>query len=222
MSLCRSRQSWKAIHEWGCLPVVTWPITPAYKSHSCISWHTRSHWDCGSLDRRFLRSLYVLATALSWAFWASWSISWVWVISTLQDSWSCLEVAPLGPVDFWRFSRVPASLSTALASFLHCTLSPFWFMRCKTSGLVHANVGQNVTPIYLIVRQSAYLKVMLWYFSTYNNWGCITQLKHTTNITTIVMEPLAPPAVWIQWIHAAWVAGTLAHVLSKVAVKGFC
>jgi hypothetical protein len=33
--------------------------------------------------------------------------------------------------NLWRFSRVPARLSTALASFLHCTMSPFWLMRRK-------------------------------------------------------------------------------------------
>ncbi len=39
----------------------------------------------------------------------------------------------MGSTGFWRFSKVPASLSTALASFLHCTLSLFWLMRCKTA-----------------------------------------------------------------------------------------
>jgi hypothetical protein len=34
--------------------------------------------------------------------------------------------------------------------------------------MVHANVGQNVMPISLIVRQNVYLKVLLCYFSTYN------------------------------------------------------
>ena len=39
-----------------------------------------------------------------------------------------LGIAPLAPTVFWRFSSILASLSTALASFLHCMLSPFWFM----------------------------------------------------------------------------------------------
>jgi hypothetical protein len=43
-----------------------------------------------------------------------------------------------------------------------------------------------------------------------------------TNITTMVMEPLAPPAVWILRIHAARMAGGLEHILSKAANKGFC
>jgi hypothetical protein len=38
----------------------------------------------------------------------------------------------------------------------------------------------------------------------------------------MVVDPLAPPAVWIQWIHAAQGAGGLVHILSKAAVKGFC
>jgi hypothetical protein len=47
------------------------------------------------------------------------------------------------------------------------------------------------------------------------------QHKQPTNTTTMVMEPLAPPAVWIQRIHAIQVAGGLAHVFSEVAVEGF-
>ncbi len=46
------------------------------------------------------------------------------------------------------------------------------------------------------------------------------QHKQLTNTTTMVMEPLAPPAVWIQWIHAIQVTGGLAHIFSKVAVEG--
>jgi hypothetical protein len=47
------------------------------------------------------------------------------------------------------------------------------------------------------------------------------QHKQPTNTTTMVMEPLAPPAAWIQSFHAAQGAGGLAHILSKVAIKGF-
>ncbi len=69
MSLCSSRQSWKAAHVREPLPMVTWPFTPAHKSCSCISRETRSQWDCGSPDRRFLGSLCVLAIALLCCFW---------------------------------------------------------------------------------------------------------------------------------------------------------
>jgi hypothetical protein len=47
------------------------------------------------------------------------------------------------------------------------------------------------------------------------------QHKQPTNTTIMVMEPLNPPAVWIQLIHNVQVAGGLAHVHSKAAVKGF-
>jgi hypothetical protein len=47
------------------------------------------------------------------------------------------------------------------------------------------------------------------------------QHKQPTNTITMVMEPLTPPAAWIQWIHAIWVAGGLAHVFFEVAVEGF-
>jgi hypothetical protein len=42
-------------------------------------------------------------------------------------------------------------------------------LKCRsfTPGMVHANVGQNVTPINFIVKQYAYLKVMFCYFFTY-------------------------------------------------------
>jgi hypothetical protein len=47
------------------------------------------------------------------------------------------------------------------------------------------------------------------------------QHKQPTNTTTMVMEPLAPPAAWIQLIHDVRVAGGLAHMFSKTAVEGF-
>ncbi len=47
------------------------------------------------------------------------------------------------------------------------------------------------------------------------------QHKQPTNTTTMVMEPPAPPAVWIQWIYAVQVAGGLVHIFSEVAVEGF-
>jgi hypothetical protein len=42
--------------------------------------------------------------------------------------------------------------------------------------------------------------------------------KQQTNTTTMA-EPLAPPAAWIWWTHAAWGVGSLAHVRSYVAIK---
>jgi hypothetical protein len=47
------------------------------------------------------------------------------------------------------------------------------------------------------------------------------QHRQTTNITTMVMELLAPPAAWILQIHTVQVAGGLAHICSEAAVKGF-
>jgi hypothetical protein len=47
------------------------------------------------------------------------------------------------------------------------------------------------------------------------------QHKQPTNITTMVMELLAPPAAWIRWFHAAQVAGGLAHLFFEAAFKGF-
>ncbi len=44
-----------------------------------------------------------------------------------------LELKPLGPIDSSRFSRVPTNVSTIFPSFLHCTSSPFWWMRCRTA-----------------------------------------------------------------------------------------
>ncbi len=61
------------------------------------------------------------------------SMSWVCPVSNLWDSISSLGTLPLVPAFFWRFSSVLTSLSTTLASFLHCTLSPFWLMRRRTA-----------------------------------------------------------------------------------------
>ncbi len=47
------------------------------------------------------------------------------------------------------------------------------------------------------------------------------QHKQPTNTTTMVMEPFAPPAVWIWWIHDVQVVGSLAHIFSKATVEGF-
>jgi hypothetical protein len=75
-------------------------------------------------------------------------------------------------------------------------------------------------PTNLIVRQYAHLKVMFWYFRHGMSERPSTQHKHTTNITTMVMELLAPPARWILRIHAARVAGGIAHILPEAANKG--
>ncbi len=47
------------------------------------------------------------------------------------------------------------------------------------------------------------------------------QHKQPTNTTTMAMEPLAPPAAWIQSIHADRGAGGLAHSFSEAAVEEF-
>jgi hypothetical protein len=47
------------------------------------------------------------------------------------------------------------------------------------------------------------------------------QHKQPTNITTMVMELLAPPAAWIQSIYNVRVVGGLARIFSKAAVEGF-
>jgi hypothetical protein len=40
---------------------------------------------------------------------------------------------------------------------------------------------------------------MIWYFFMYDEFDRNTQPQHNTmNITTMVVEPLAPPAAWIQ------------------------
>jgi hypothetical protein len=45
------------------------------------------------------------------------------------------------------------------------------------------------------------------------------QHKQPTNTTTMVIEPLTPPAAWIQWYHAARVVGGLVHSFFKAAVE---
>ncbi len=58
----------------------------------------------------------------------------------------------------------------------------------------HVNGTKNNT-INLIVRQYVYLTVMFWYFFTHDEFDRNTQPQHnTTNIATMVVELLAPPA----------------------------
>jgi hypothetical protein len=62
-------------------------------------------------------------------------------------------------------------------------------------GVVHAYVDQKVT-------RQPHLKVIFVPFFTYNELVTSRvhpqQHKQPTNTTTMVMEPLAPPAAWIQ------------------------
>jgi hypothetical protein len=67
---------------------------------------------------------------------------------------------------------------------------------CVLPGVVHANVGQNITP------HNPSLGIFLYHFFTYNELMMSQvnpqQHKQLTNTTTLVMKPLAPPAAWIQ------------------------
>jgi hypothetical protein len=71
-------------------------------------------------------------------------------------------------------------------------------------GMVHAWVGQKVTPINLIVRGGDMCVLRLcsgtFYISQVMTTRrvCNTQHKHTTNITTMVVELPTPLAAWIQ------------------------
>jgi hypothetical protein len=89
-------------------------------------------------------------------------------------------------------------------------------------GMVHAWVGHYVMPL---TSSLPHLKVMFVPFFTYNELVTSRihpqQHKQTTKITTMMMEPLAPPVVSILWIHATQAAGGLAHMLSEAAGKGF-
>jgi hypothetical protein len=48
-------------------------------------------------------------------------------------------------------------------------------------GVVQVWVNQKVSPINLIIRQSAYLKFMLWYFFTYDNQKRLQHITQTYN-----------------------------------------
>jgi hypothetical protein len=67
--------------------------------------------------------------------------------------------------------------------------------RCgdERDGMVHTWVGQKVMPINLIVRQYAYVKVMFWYFFTYDELRQQETATHNTNT-----EQTLPP--W-RWSH---------------------
>ncbi len=91
-----------------------------------------------------------------------------------------------------------------------------------TSGMVHSNVGHKVMFFYLLVEA----KYVPWGFALvlFNIWQ--VRLQHTTTTQHNKYHhhgdgAAAPPAAWIWLIHAGWVAGGLAHILSKAAVEGF-
>jgi hypothetical protein len=61
----------------------------------------------------------------------------------------------------------------------------------SSTGVVHANVGQNVTP------HNPSLGLYLYHFFVTSRVHP-QQHKQPKNTTTMVMEPLAPPVAWIQ------------------------
>jgi hypothetical protein len=119
-------------------------------------------------------------------------------------------------LDSFSVSTMASSL-ILVTLYLRCVLESFWLK--NAIGVVHANVDQNVTP------HNPSLGLFLYHFFTYN--GLVMsrvhpqQHKQPTNTTTMVMELLAPPAVWIQWNHAARAAGGLAHSFFEAAVEEF-
>ena len=126
-------------------------------------------------------------------------------------AWKCWELGHCSP-------------KSALFHNMDC-LSNLWgvcilaLCPSRLGGVVHANVGQNVTP------HNPSLGLFLYHFFTYDELVTSRvnpqQHKQPTNITIMVMEPLAPPAAWIQWIYTVRVAGGLAHSFFKAAVEGF-
>jgi hypothetical protein len=72
-----------------------------------------------------------------------------------------------------------------------------WFRtaNCILFGMVHTWVGQKVTPLISS-------KVIFVPYFTYDELVPSQvhpqQHKQPTNTTTMVMEPLTPPAAWIQ------------------------
>jgi hypothetical protein len=141
MSLCSSRQSWKAAHAHGHLPLVTLPFTPSHKSRSCILQQTQSHWVCSSPDRRILRSLYVLAIASLCCFWAF-----------LEHLLSLLNLHLAIPhVNNQRdFSLGPSSLQEILQCFeqLIYSLAQLPALRVKALLLDDAQNGNNVCKVF--------------------------------------------------------------------------
>ncbi len=132
VSVCSSRQSQKAVHICRCLPLVTLQFT---STHKVMLVHLAAN--AIPLGQRITgqevpQKFIYLGDCL--VVNASWSICWVCPISNFWASTSSLEeTVVLDLAAFWRFFKVVVSLSTALASFLHCTLSPFWLMRPRTA-----------------------------------------------------------------------------------------
>ncbi len=64
-----------------------------------------------------------------------------------------------------------------------------------TNGMVHAWVGQNITPL---TSSKGYFCTIFTYNELVTSRVHPQQHKQPTNTTTMVMEPLTPPAAWIR------------------------
>ena len=80
-----------------------------------------------------------------------------------------------------------------------------------TVGMVQAWVGHFVAPLKRVGRTCLTDK------SRVKNYTKNTD--HLTNTITMVVEPFAPPAVWIWWTHATWGVGGFVQVCSDAAVE---
>ncbi len=128
------------------------------------------------------------------------TVEWIYSIDLCPNINDTIILSITCKLQLWPTLSVRCHMSYRYSLYIYESLGKgkwlLWPKACSeivvvlSDGMVHVCVCQKGTHINLIVRWFACHKVMLWYFLTHNECNCNTQHKHTTNITTMVMEHL--------------------------------
>ncbi len=107
--------------------------------------------------------------------------------------WVLWRTTTLATCIMYQTQELTMSLNQQNSS--HNTAKYHWW-HCRCGAPLSAAKSNAVNLI---------LRLLLYHFFTYNelvmSWVHPQQHKQPTNTTTMVMEPLTPPAAWLQWIH---------------------
>ncbi len=127
-------------------------------------------------------------------------------IATLIDLWTCDNSLS------FHFNTITAT-STAKLTLISATTTAQ-----MNSSIFESSDTRNKTLSALRWRQLINVLVYIRQVTTTRR----DRTKSTNNMTntiTMVLEPLAPPAAWIWWIHASQGLGCLPHIFSNAPVE---
>ncbi len=198
---------------WSTNTSSSWPTAQRYASLWSLTWHTMRKNISGKLSWWPITCTYAKASVSMW--------------SLGINNFLCLIIWPQfsPPPLFWigRLHHNIVGSSNATYAFWKrgfvCFATVFRSWRCQA-------LWVWCTPRWAKKYcHWPHLKVIFVPFFTYDELVTSRvhpqQHKQPTNTTTMVMEPLAPRAAWIQWIYTVQVAGGLTHVCSEASVKRF-